>query len=125
MVQKLWLDINAADIDAIEDREEGGFLGIGKDDILEITCSGQAPVSQARFHLDGQDSADWHSEIRLVQTSDVAKSRHDATELEESILTFPGQCPNCMAPLPEVTRGVTQIKCEFCGTLVGPEKPAE
>lgn len=124
MVQKLWLDINLNDIDSIEDSEEGGFLGIGKDDILELVCSGDAPVSRARLHLKGQDSADWRSEIKRARSGDVAKDRHAAAEEDYAgqVFSFPSQCPNCMAPLPAPHRGATHLTCEFCGTTVGPEE---
>ena len=123
IVHKLWLDINVKDIESVEDSEEGGFLGIGKDDILEIVCSGDAPVSRARFHLDGQDSSDWRTEIKEVQTGVVASELHEAARAEQAsqVVSFPSQCPNCMAPLPEPHRGSTYLKCEFCGTSVGPE----
>jgi LSD1 subclass zinc finger protein len=123
MVQKLWLDINVYDIASVEDSEEGGFLGIGKDDILEITCSGDAPISRGRFHLDGQDSAGWRTQIKTVQSGDIAKARHKTAQIEDVSHAIPSQCPNCLAPLPDVPRGATRIKCEFCGTLVGPEIP--
>jgi hypothetical protein len=119
MVQKLWLDINVSDIDKVEDAEEGGFLGIGKADILELVCSADAPVSRARFHLKGQESSDWRSMIRRAQSGEVAAER-DAQVEETPSLTFPSTCPNCTGTLPEPDRGATRIKCEFCGSMIGP-----
>lgn len=121
MVNKLWLDINITDIDSVEDSEEGGFLGIGKDDILDITCKGQAPVSRARFHLKGQDSADWRAQIRRALSGDQAAERYQRASSTPK-LSFPTQCPHCTAPLPEPHRGASQVKCEFCGSSIGPEQ---
>ncbi len=120
MMHKLWLDITVGDIASVEDSEEGGFLGIGKADILELTCSGQASISRARFHLKGQQSADWRSEIRRVQTGEVAAERHEQAQAIPRH-TFPAQCPNCSAALPEPHRGATRITCEYCGSVIGPE----
>ncbi len=119
MVQKLWLDINVSAIDKVEDKEEGGFLGVGKADILELVCSADAPVSRARFHLKGQESADWRSLIRRAQSGEVAAERRAQAKARPA-LKFPTSCPNCMGSLPEAARGATRVKCDFCGSLVGP-----
>jgi hypothetical protein len=119
MVQKLWLDINISAIDKVEDKEEGGFLGVGKADILELVCSADAPLSRARFHLKGQESADWRSLIRRAQSGEVAAERHAQAKAKPA-LKFPTSCPNCMGSLPEPNRGATRVKCNFCGSLVGP-----
>jgi hypothetical protein len=125
IVQKLWIDVNVNDIESVEDSEEGGFLGMGKDDILELSFSGKAAVSRARFHLKGQDSADWRAEIKRARSGEIANERHEAAGADYASqgLSFPSQCQNCLAPLPEPHRGATHLTCEFCGTSVGPESP--
>jgi hypothetical protein len=120
IVHKLWLDINATDIDSVKDSEEGGFLGMGKADILEMTCSGEAPVSRAKFHLKGQESSDWRAQIKRVQSGKLAGEKHQRAETAPA-LKFPAQCPNCLASLPEPHRGAKHVKCDYCGSLVGPE----
>ncbi|GMQ78600.1 MAG: hypothetical protein BMS9Abin02_1121 [Anaerolineae bacterium] len=124
MVQKLWIDVNVNDIESVKDSEEGGFLGMGKDDILELTFSGKAAVSRARFHLKGQDSADWRTEIKRSRSGEIANERNEAAgaAYASQALSFPSQCPNCLAPLPEPHRGATYLTCEFCGTSVGPKE---
>jgi hypothetical protein len=119
MVHKLWLDINVSDIDSVEDKEEGGFLGMGKADVLEMTCSGQAPISRARFHIKGQESSDWRALIRRAQSGEVAAEKGAGVESAPA-LTFPTTCPNCFASLPEPNRGATQVICEYCSSAVGP-----
>jgi hypothetical protein len=119
MVQKLWLDINVSDIEKVEDSEEGGFLGMGKADILELVCSADAPVSRARFHIKGQESSDWRSLIRRAQSGEVAAERHARAKATPT-LKFPSSCPNCMGTLPEPNRGATRVKCDFCGSMIGP-----
>jgi LSD1 subclass zinc finger protein len=120
-IQKLWLDIKMSDIESVEDSEEGGFLGVGKADILEMICSARAPISRARFHLKGQDSADWRAEIKRAQTGDVDAERYGRASrtAKETEITFPTNCPNCLAVLPQAPRGATQVRCEFCSSVIG------
>ncbi len=126
MVHKLHLDIAAHDIQSMKHKEEGGFLGMGKDDILELICSANAPVSRVRLHLKGQDSSDWAGYIKRVQTGEVNEDRDEdyIEEIEEAealIGTFPTRCPNCFADVPPPPRGVSSVTCEFCGSTITPE----
>lgn len=124
-IQKLLLDIAVADIESIADKEEGGFLGFGKEDILELVCSHKAPVSRARFHVQGQDSAMWAAMIKRVKSGDIDNDRAEAyvEELEaaeETAASFPTQCPNCFAEITAPPRGVPSVTCEFCNTVITP-----
>jgi hypothetical protein len=127
MVHKLQLDIAVHDIDSVKHSEEGGFMGMGKDDILELTCSANASVSRVRLHLKGQDSAEWAGYIKRVQTGEIDQDR-DEDYLEEITAAqsmsgaFPSRCPNCFADVPPPPRGVTSVNCEFCGGLITPNK---
>lgn len=126
-IQELRLEIETADITAIEAKEEGGFLGMGKDDILELSMSANAPLAWARFHLKGQDSADWAATIKRIQTGEIDSDRADEyveslEQAQKTTLTFPAQCPNCYAAVPAPPRGVLTITCEFCGTTIKPEQ---
>lgn len=127
-VWKVLIDDPVSEIQSISDKEEGGFLGFGKADILELTFSGKGDVSRARFHLKGQDSSAWRDEIKRVQSGDVNKDRAQAfvDELQTAqtaAASFPEQCPNCFAAVPTPPRGVTSVACEFCGGTIT-AKPA-
>jgi hypothetical protein len=130
MVQKLLIETEVHEIESINHKEEGGFLGMGKDDIIELVFAASASLSRARFHLKGQDSADWAAMIKRVQTGEVDEDRSDeyVEELEASGVTsasFPTQCPTCFAAVPEQPRGVTSYTCEFCGAVIAPESAGE
>ncbi len=127
MIQELRLEIEVADIDSVEDKEEGGFLGMGKDDILELGLSANAPLARARFHLKGQDSADWAAMVKRIQTGEIDNDRaneyvESLAEAQNAALTFPTQCPNCFAAVPTPPRGVLTVTCEFCSAIIKPEK---
>lgn len=128
-LQGLQLDIAARDIESVKDSEEGGFLGMGKKDILEFVFAASAPVSRARFHLKGQESRDWAIMVRKVTSGDIDDDRADdyVEELEgvETVAAaFPSECPNCFAPFEAPPRGVTTAQCEFCGAVITPAAAA-
>lgn len=126
MVQKLLLETQVHEVEQIVHKEEGGFLGMGKDDILELVFAATAPLSRARFHLQGQDSEDWAMMINRIQSGEIDGERSEEylDELEAAGITsasFPEKCSNCFAAVPEQPRGVTSYVCEFCGATVLPE----
>jgi archaellum component FlaC len=128
MVQKLHIAVPVHEIEQITHKEEGGFLGMGKDDILELVFAATASLSRARFHLDGQDSEDWAAMLNRIQSGEIDGDRSDEylDELEAAEITsasFPEQCPACFAAIPEQPRGVTSHVCEFCGATVQPLRP--
>lgn len=130
MVQKLHIAVQVHEIDQIVHKEEGGFLGMGKDDILELVFAATASLSRARFHLDGQDSEDWAAMINRIQSGEIDGDRSDEylDELEAAEITsasFPEQCPTCFAAIPEQPRGVTSYVCEFCGATIQPLPKAD
>lgn len=130
MVQELKLEISVPDIESVEHEREGGFLGMGKDDILRIVCTASAPLSRAQFHIDGQRSEEWATMIKRIQTGDIDKDRADdyLEELdvaEETAASFPEYCPNCFAPVPPQPRGITSYSCNFCDTLIEPKQSEE
>ena len=123
MIQELQLDIPVQEIEEVTHKEEGGFMGMGKADILEIIFSANAPISRGRFHLKGQDSSDWATMIKLIQTGEIDDDRADEyeDELEETdAVVFPTQCPGCFAPIEPPARGEKSVTCEFCGTVIVP-----
>lgn len=124
-VQRLLLDIPVSQIEKVSHGEEGGFLGIGKQEMLDLILSARAPVSRARFQLEDQDSADWAVWIKRVQTGEIDQDRDEAyMEAVEAAASraqrFPTKCPSCFAPLPTPPRGAQTVVCDYCGTVVKP-----
>ncbi|MDX1687003.1 MAG: hypothetical protein R3248_03385 [Candidatus Promineifilaceae bacterium] len=129
-VQRLLLDVPAHAVEKMEHAEEGGFLGIGESEILELVLSARAPVSRASFELKKEDAEEWVSWLKRVQTGQVDDDRaeafaKDVEEAEALAASFPSQCPMCFAPLPRPPRGADHTRCEYCNAVVGPEAPAE
>lgn len=124
-IQRLLLETEVKEIESAKDSEEGGFLGLGKKDMLDFVLGGNAPVSRARFHIKGQEAADWVAWIRRVQTGDIDQERAsefvaEVAEAQATAAAFPSQCPTCFAPVPPQPRGITSVQCEFCGGTIQP-----
>lgn len=128
-IQEVQVDVEVHEIDSVTHKEEGGFMGMGKADILELVFAASANMSRARFHLKGQNSSEWAAMIKRVQTGDIDADRSDeyVEELETAGITsasFPTSCPNCYAAVPEQPRGVTSYTCEFCGAVIASQSGA-
>lgn len=124
-IQQVHIEVKVSEIESVGAKKEGGFLGMGKDDILELVLAASAPVSRARFHLKGQSGDDWSVLIKKAQTGEIDGERAaayvDALEtLAQTAASFPTTCPNCYAAVAPPARGVTSITCEFCGTIITP-----
>lgn len=124
-VQRLLLDIPVHQIEKVTHGEEGGFLGLGKQELLDLTLTARAPVSRARFAIEGQDAADWAVWLKRVQTGEIDQDRAEeyVAEVEKAaarVNLFPTKCPACFAPLPTPPRGARTITCDYCGTVVKP-----
>lgn len=124
-VQRLLLEAEVKEIESAKDSEEGGFLGLGKKDMLDFVLGGNAPVSRARFYIKGQEAADWAAWVRRVQTGEIDRERAsefvaEVAEAQATAAAFPSQCPTCFAPVPPQPRGITSVQCEFCGGTIQP-----
>ena len=125
-LQELLLAAEVAHVESVSHKEEGGFLGMGKEDILELVFTAAGPLSRARFHLKGQESADWAAMIKRIRTGEIDNDRAQEyvealAEAKETAVSFPTQCPNCFAAVPTPPRGVASVTCEFCGTVIAPQ----
>lgn len=125
-IQKVLLEVRTHEIDQVSHKEEGGFLGMGKNDILELVFADTAPLTRARFHLKGQDSSAWATMIKRVQTGEINADRaeeylEEMTLAEAATASFPTECSNCFAAVEPPPRGATSLTCGFCGTVMTPQ----
>lgn len=130
-VQRLLIDVPVHTVEKMEHGEEGGFLGIGESEILELVLGSEAPVSRAGFEIEEGNAEDWLTWIKRVQTGRIDGDRaeafaEDVADAEALAASFPNQCPACYAPLARPARGADHVRCEYCNAVVGPEEaPAE
>jgi hypothetical protein len=122
-IQKVLIEAEVSDIESLAHSQEGGFLGMGKAEILELILGGAASVSRARFHVKGQEASEWAALLKRVQSGDINRDRHEQYVAEvaaASNLQFPTQCPNCFATVPTPARGARTVTCEFCNAVINP-----
>ena len=122
-IRQLLLAFPAQEIQEVTASEEGGFLGMGKDDILELVCTANAPHSRLRFHLEGQDAEAWAVLLKKVRSGEIDGDRADdyveeVAAAQVVLGAFPTQCPNCFAAVAPPARGVTTAVCAFCGSTI-------
>lgn len=127
-VQRLLLDVPVHAVEKMEHGEEGGFLGIGENEILALVLGPRAAVSRARFEIKKEDAEEWLSWIKRVQTGQIDGDRaeafaEDVADAEALAASFPTQCPTCFAPLDRPPRGADHARCAYCNAVVGPKKP--
>lgn len=128
-IQRLLLDVPTHELEDIKHKEEGGFLGMGKDDILELIFGASAPVTRARFHIKGQESSDWAVLLRRAQSRELDQDRavayaEDVVDAQALSQSFPAMCHSCFAAVEPPPPGVMSLTCEFCGAVIKPEMPA-
>lgn len=123
MLQSVLLTLNANEIEQVMDEEEGRFR---KKELLTVRGGPRAAVAEARFRLHQADSAEWATILRRVLSGEIDADRDEpyqaaAAEATELAAGFPENCPACMAAVPPVQRGVTEIVCAYCGQTITPE----
>jgi len=93
-----------------------------KKELLTLEFKPPATVREVIMELSA-DSEEWRTLINRVLTGELDRERVEgaAEEAAEAASSFniPTNCPNCNATLDvTVTRGMTAIKCTFCGTSI-------
>lgn len=118
LLQECLFEFPVAAIQTIKATEQGLFKN---KDFLDLSLSSDAPYHQIQLHIIGQDSGDWNSIINNVLNGTYHKDRTipiDETVIEK-IKNAPTNCPNCNGAITTVIlRGMDQIKCDFCGTII-------
>jgi len=118
-VQQVAMEAPIGSVTQIKESESGALLL--RKDHLEVVFGPQSKVRSAHFILKG-DSAEWQRLINRVNAGEMEKERvraADAPKTEDKPKTaLPTHCPACGAAFTqEIVRGMTSIKCQYCGTV--------
>lgn len=117
-VQKTLWEVPIGGVTQARPSEKGALMF--KKEILELEVSG-ADIARATLKLDA-DSEDWAALIGRVRSGDIATEKVGAgaaaAEVQATPANVPTKCPTCAAQLPELMRGETSLKCQYCGTIV-------
>ena len=120
-VQELKWEAALSQIEAAKASEKGGaFLGIGKKEMLEFHFGSSVRVRSSLLRLEA-DSDAWQALIGRVKSGDMAGERtapKDKTVVEAA-RAAPTKCNVCGAAITQaVVKGMTEIKCEYCGAVI-------
>jgi hypothetical protein len=118
-VQGIEWEVSLGAIGKIES-EKKGFLG-GKD-MVHMEFSSGGPGGTATIEVKGGINANWYAQqLERAKNGDIDQERalEVAPEVVEMLRNAPTACENCGAPFSmPITRGMTEIACEYCGTIV-------
>jgi hypothetical protein len=120
-VQELQWEAPLGTLQKTEATEQRKALVIKKE---HLTLAFKPPASIREVILElSEDSETWRTTIQRVLSGEIERERvagaaSSAAE-DAAAVHVPTRCPNCNATLDvTVTRGMTAIKCTFCGTSI-------
>jgi predicted nucleic acid-binding Zn-ribbon protein len=131
--EKLW-DTPVGAIDELQkDDKKSGLLGLRRQELLTLSFverTRELP-SDATLHLKGGATNEaWLTLIRQVKSGQIAADLFGAPPPQELLATeaeaeaaepeaeLPTRCPSCNATLPPIYKGMKQVVCQYCGTVV-------
>ena len=131
--EKLW-DTPVGAIDELQkDDKKSGLLGLRRQELLTLSFverTRELP-SDATLHLKGGATNEaWLTLIRQVKSGQIAADLFGAPAPQESLAAqveaeaaepeaeLPTRCPSCNAALPPIYKGMKQVECQYCGTII-------
>lgn len=131
--EQLW----AAPVGAINevqmDDKKSGLFGLGRQELLTLSFverTRELP-SDATLHLKGGATNEaWSAMIRQVKSGQIAADLFGAPSPQELLAAqtedeaaapeaeLPTRCPSCNATLPPIYKGMKQVECQYCGTMI-------
>lgn len=126
---KLWESPIGA-VEEIEAEDKGAFLRRKQLLTLRFSERTRETPGDVVLELKGGDNEAWRSLIRRAKTGEIEADRLGAPPPHEQLATeiaqetaspekeLPTSCPNCDAPLPPIFKGMKQVTCEYCGTVI-------
>jgi hypothetical protein len=117
-LQQLIFAVPIGQIDDVQASQKG-FMG--RKEMMELLFSPEADLSAATLRLRGADNEEWARLIGRVKSEEIARERTRPKDeaVMESARAAPTICPTCGAALDvEIVRGMREITCEYCGTVI-------
>jgi gas vesicle protein len=99
--------------------EDKGLFG-GKDLIHLKLSSGDYAETTFEVKTGGVDSKWYAQQLNRAISGEIDKERAIPVDQQaaEAAKAAPTACPTCGATLPPVTRGMTELTCQYCGSVV-------
>jgi hypothetical protein len=118
-VQEFVFDVSVGHVDEAKASDKKKFLR--RKEMLELLFAPDADLSGATLRLLDADNEEWAALIGRVKSDEIAKERTQPKDeaAEEALRSAPTKCPTCGATLSvEIVRGMNEISCEYCGSVI-------
>jgi len=118
MVQEVVLDMSIGLVENTKATDKGLF---GGKELLELLFAREADIDEATLRLKGAKNEDWAAAIGRIQSGEIAKERTKPKDeaVVEAAQAAPSKCPYCGATLEVVVvRGMREISCDYCGSVI-------
>jgi hypothetical protein len=117
-VQRLVFAVPIGQIEEVKASQKGIM---GRKEMMELLFTPEADLSSAMLRLRGADNQKWAGLIGRVKSGEIARERTRPKDeaVVESARAAPTTCTTCGAALDvEIVRGMREITCEYCGTVI-------
>lgn len=115
-VQEVLFTVPVGAISEVRPEDKGVF---GGKDLIHLSMS-SGDYAETTFEVkSGGIDSDWYAgQLNRVISGEIEKERAIQVdeEVAEALQNAPTACTTCGATLPSITRGMTEIECEYCGT---------
>jgi hypothetical protein len=122
LVQEMLWDSPIGNIEETESEDKRAFLKRKELLTLRFTERTRDLPSDATVRLKGSTNETWTSLIRRAKTGQLDTERIESPEEEAgeeiSSADLPTVCPSCGGKLPPIFKGMREVTCDYCGTLV-------
>ena len=124
--EKMWESPIGA-VSDLESQDERAFLKRKELLTLRFSERTRETPGEITLQLKHTDNDTWVEKIHRVKSGkiDLARPDHEVphpvqpeSESDREDQEVPTICPNCSAPLPPAFKGMQQLACDYCGTVV-------
>jgi len=120
-VKKLLWQFPIGALQEVTTQDKSGFLSHQELLILRAEFRDLPPTITLKLE-GGARNEEWAQRIEMVRTGQIAAFAPPGAQptVADTIAyeNAPTQCPRCGGKLPPVYKGMTQLTCEYCGTVV-------
>jgi hypothetical protein len=117
-VQQVILEVPVGTVSEVRSEDKGLF---GRTDLVHLKLSsGDYAEVTVEVKSGGIDSKWYAQQLNRVVSGEIEKERAIPVDAQvaQAVRAAPTACTTCGATLPPLTRGQTEITCQYCGTVV-------